>query len=139
MTFRYIGKALAALRRQKGLSQAELADRCGIGRPQVSRYESSRERMKLETLEKILAVLSIEPEDFFRFLRSFDPTVPPYQRPGENPVDYRQLADAFQSLHAGIEHLRQVIERTVDPAVWFASLIRDAAARESTPPAGPEL
>src|SRR3984893_466105 len=122
MAFRDIGTALAIVRQHKGLSQAELAARCGMGRPQVSRYESGRELMKLETLEKILTAMSVEPEEFFRFLRWFDPSVLPYQRRVGNPVDDRRLADTFQSLHAAIESLRQVIERTVDPATWLGTL-----------------
>ncbi|HEV3459638.1 MAG TPA: helix-turn-helix transcriptional regulator [Thermoanaerobaculia bacterium] len=131
MPFRDIGKALAILRQQKGLSQAELAFRTGMGRPQVSRYESGRELMKLETLEKILATLSVEPEDFFRFLRSFDPSVRSYLGRVPNRVDDRLLAEAFQSLHTAIEQLRQVIERTVDPATWLSTLIKDDATRRA--------
>jgi len=37
MAFKDIGKALALVRQQRGFTQAQLADRCGMGRPQVSR------------------------------------------------------------------------------------------------------
>jgi transcriptional regulator with XRE-family HTH domain len=119
MGFRNIGKALAQLRQQRGLSQAQVADRSGIGRPQLSRYESGKELMKLDTLEKILRTLTIEHDDFFRFLRSLDDSDnPPQVRVGDR-VDDRMLADAFQNLHRAVDGLRQVVERAVDPYTRF--------------------
>jgi len=161
MAFRDIGKALAILRQQKGLTQAQLADRCGMSRPQVSRYESRRELMKLETLEKILAALRVEPDDFFRFLSSLDEFGGPREIRERDRIDDRMLADAFrnlhaaidglrevvehtanpettlaalQNLHAAIDGLRKVVERAVDPAIRFARLIDEAAAAKA--PAG---
>ena len=121
MAFRDIGKALAILRQQKGLTQAQLADRCGMGRPQVSRYESGRELMKLETLEKILGTLRVEPDDFFRFLSSLDESGGPRETRERDRIDDRMLADAFRNLHAAIDGLREVVERTIDPETRFAA------------------
>lgn len=127
MTFRNIGKALAILRQKKGLSQAEFAEICEIGRSQVSRYEAGRELMKLETLEKILTRLTVEPDDFFRFLRTLDEASVPHQERARNRIEDRQLADAFQNLHSAIDELRQVVERSIEPAAQFGRLIDEAA------------
>jgi transcriptional regulator with XRE-family HTH domain len=127
MPFANIGKALASLRQQRGLSQDQLAQLCENGRSQVSRYESSRELMKLATLGKILARLAVAPDDFFRFLRSFDDPSAPRQRAAAAGTQERQLADAFQNLHTAIDELRQVVERTIDPAARFVKLIDKAA------------
>ncbi|HXO43210.1 MAG TPA: helix-turn-helix transcriptional regulator [Thermoanaerobaculia bacterium] len=154
MAFKDIGKALALLRQQRGLTQAQLADRCGMGRPQVSRYESGKELMKLETLEKILRTLTVEPDDFFRYLRSLDGSDSLRQGRTGDRIDDRMLADAFrdlhgaidglhevvervvdrdaryaafQNLHAAIDGLRQVVERAVEPGVRFARLLEEAA------------
>ncbi|HVR08293.1 MAG TPA: helix-turn-helix transcriptional regulator [Thermoanaerobaculia bacterium] len=129
MSFQNIGKALAILRRKHGLSQAELAQSCGIGRAQLSRYEAGKELMKLPTLERMLSQLTVEPEEFFRFVRTLDASPPPpHQRRGPSRVDERQLAAAFQNLHAAIDELREVVERSIDPATRFARLIDEAAA-----------
>jgi transcriptional regulator with XRE-family HTH domain len=128
MAFKNIGKALAILRQQRGLSQAQLADRCGIGRPQVSRYEAGKELMKLDTLEKILSTLAVEPDDFFRFLRSFDESHGPRPRRALDRIDDRLLAETFLNLHTAIDELRRVIESAIDPATRFARLIDEAAA-----------
>jgi transcriptional regulator with XRE-family HTH domain len=132
MAFHNIGKALAILRQQKGLSQAELADSCGIGRSQVSRYESGKELMKLDTLEKILGELAVAPDDFFRFLGSLDPASAPQGRRIPDRIDDRLLDEAFGNLHSAIDELRLVVKRAIDPAVRFAKLIDDAAASKGS-------
>ena len=124
MSFSNIGKAVAILRQRKGLSQAELAESCGFGRAQISRYEAGKELMKLNTLERILSQLKVEPEDFFRFLRFLDTSSLPHPPGVPNRVDDRQLANAFQNLHAALDELRLVVE----PAARFARLIDEAAA-----------
>jgi transcriptional regulator with XRE-family HTH domain len=134
MSFQNIGQALAIIRRKQGLSQAELADSCGIGRAQVSRYEAGKELMKLHTLERVLRQLTVEPEDFFHLVRALDaPPLTPQQR-GPGRVDDRQLAAAFQNLHAAIDELRQAVERSIDPATRFARLIDEAAASRDAIP-----
>jgi transcriptional regulator with XRE-family HTH domain len=128
MTFENVGKALAILRRQMGLSQAEIARSCLIERSRLSRYEAGRVPISLVVLEKILGRLNVAPDDFFRFVGSLDPASEPPRRRIPDRVDDRLLADAFRNLHAAIDELRQVVERAIDPAVRFARLIDDAAA-----------
>jgi transcriptional regulator with XRE-family HTH domain len=132
MSFENLGKALALLRRKQGLSQADFADRCGMGRAQLSRYEAGKELMKLPTLERMLNQLTVEPEEFFRVARSLDPSPLPSARRILDRVDDRPLAEAFQKLHAAIDEVRQVVERSIDPATRFARLIDEAAAARET-------
>lgn len=47
------GKRLAQLRKEKGLSQYELADRMGFSRGQVANYEQGKREPDYETLQKI--------------------------------------------------------------------------------------
>jgi transcriptional regulator with XRE-family HTH domain len=111
LAFSDVGKALAILRRRRGLSQTELAARCSIGRTQVFRYESGRELMRLHTLEKLLNQLGVEPEEFFRFLATLDPaTLPP---PGPAVLDERRLRQAFDSLRSALNELQRTIERAL--------------------------
>ncbi|HXO28920.1 MAG TPA: helix-turn-helix transcriptional regulator [Thermoanaerobaculia bacterium] len=134
MSFQNIGQALAILRRKQGLSQAEFADSCGIGRAQLSRYEAGKELMKLHTLERMLRQLTVEPEDFFHLVRTLDASPLAHQRRGPNRLDDPQLAAAFQNLHAAIDELRQAVERSIDPATRFARLIDEAAASRDAIP-----
>lgn len=134
MSFQNIGKALAILRRKQGLSQAEFADSCAIGRAQLSRYEAGKELMKLHTLERMLRQLKVEPEDFFHFVRTLDASPLMHQRRIQKRLDDHQLAAAFQNLHAAIDELRQVVERSIDPAARFSRLIDEAAASRDAIP-----
>jgi transcriptional regulator with XRE-family HTH domain len=112
--FENIGKALAIVRQERGLSQQQLADRSVMGRAQLSRYESGRELMRLDTLEKMLKVLKVEPDKFFRLMTSLDESL---EAPFDGPVDgeTRLLEEAFQNLHAAVDRLQQTLERSLPP------------------------
>ena len=60
-----LGRTLVFLREMKGFRQSALARAAGIGKSQLSKYEGGKELPKLETLERILASLEIEPIRFF--------------------------------------------------------------------------
>ncbi|WP_394512560.1 helix-turn-helix domain-containing protein [Priestia aryabhattai] len=47
------GKRLAQLRKEKGISQYEFADRIGFSRGQVANYEQGKREPDYETLQKI--------------------------------------------------------------------------------------
>lgn len=51
-------RELKALRLKRGLSQTELAKRCGVLQPNLSTIERGVEGVTLETLEKILRALN---------------------------------------------------------------------------------
>jgi transcriptional regulator with XRE-family HTH domain len=63
--FAELGTTLRTLREAAGLSQAELARRAGLGKSQLSKYESGKELPKLASLEKLLGVLDAEPLTLF--------------------------------------------------------------------------
>jgi len=70
--FRNLGPALRLMREERGLSQSALARAAGIGKSQLSKYESGRERPKLDSLEKLLTVLAIRVADFFAVVSLID-------------------------------------------------------------------
>ena len=51
------------LRLKRFLSQAELAERVGVGIVSVSRWETGKQRPQLRTIRKIAKVLKVNPED----------------------------------------------------------------------------
>lgn len=51
--FIIFGKRLATLRKEKGISQYEFADRIGFSRGQVANYEQGKREPDYETLQKI--------------------------------------------------------------------------------------
>lgn len=52
-----IGQRIAELRKEQGMSQAELADKCGMQRPHIARVESGRYGITLDVLARIAQAL----------------------------------------------------------------------------------
>lgn len=62
---RVIGKRVAQLRREKGLSQAQLAETMGVAVESISRIERSERNMSIDMLENLCDALHISVKDFF--------------------------------------------------------------------------
>lgn len=61
------GKRVADIRRQQGISQEELAFRCGVHRTYIGSIERGEKSPTLNTIEKIANGLSIELLEFFKY------------------------------------------------------------------------
>lgn len=57
---------LRRLRQAKNLSQEELADRADINRNYVGMLEREQHAATIDILEKLAAVLEVDPVEFFR-------------------------------------------------------------------------
>jgi transcriptional regulator with XRE-family HTH domain len=64
-------ESVRRMRREKGLSQQELADLAGIGQDSISAIETGRHEPHPRTLRKLANALGVEVVDFFR-----EPAVP---------------------------------------------------------------
>jgi transcriptional regulator with XRE-family HTH domain len=124
-----LGKALALLREQRGLSQAEFAARSGISISQLSKYENQKERMRLDTLARLLEVLDLGFDRFFRFVHTFGEAM--RLRPEPEPVERRAVEAAFHDLRIAIDRLERVIGRLVEPATDSSVLAPDGGATGS--------
>lgn len=60
-----IGSHLRELRKERGLTQAELARQIGIQQSDLSRMEQGEYRVSLDNLFKILGVFDLDLADFF--------------------------------------------------------------------------
>lgn len=59
---------LEQIRRKKGLSQYELANRLGVSKSYISHLECGRRQMGLNLLRKYASVMSLKPEEVLRAL-----------------------------------------------------------------------
>jgi transcriptional regulator with XRE-family HTH domain len=59
---------LEKIRKRKGLSQCELADKLGVSKSYISHLESGRRQMGLDLLRKYAGVMSMRPEEILRAL-----------------------------------------------------------------------
>lgn len=60
----YTGDRIRQIRKEKGLTQNELGELCGINAANIRKYESGRQNPKLETVRKIAAALDTPIGDF---------------------------------------------------------------------------
>jgi transcriptional regulator with XRE-family HTH domain len=84
--FRNLGRTLQLLREEQGWSQADLARKAGIGKSQLSKYENSKEQPRLDSLEKILAALSVRYVDFFTTVSFLDDQLERLSSPSPLPA-----------------------------------------------------
>jgi transcriptional regulator with XRE-family HTH domain len=137
--FSNIGPALRIIRQARGISQSRLALISKTGRSQLARYEAGKDLMRLDTLEKLLEALEVEPEQLFRLVRSLDESLSPRQPGVGERIEVRALEDAFQNLRSAIDQLQQAVQRCLSPGVVRLSPARatgDPADRKGTTPGG---
>jgi transcriptional regulator with XRE-family HTH domain len=120
--FRNLGRTLQLLREERGWSQADLARKAGIGKSQLSKYENSKEQPRLDSLEKILTVLSVRYVDFFTTVAFLDeqlerlnsPSVPAVTPPPVSGLLSDDVNQAFERVSRGIFELhRSVLHQLV--------------------------
>ncbi len=59
------GQRIKILRKEKGLSQEELAERSGLNRPYISGIEQGKRNVSLEVMEKLGIALGVGMGEFF--------------------------------------------------------------------------
>ena len=81
-----VGRKIRQLRRQRKLTQVELAERIGIHQSDLSRMEQGEYKVGLDTLLKILQTFNMSIGEFFE------------ERPRENAIidNYRMLSPTAQ-------------------------------------------
>lgn len=55
----HVGQQIREARRAKGATQQEIADKLGVSKSAYSRYESGKQNITVETLQKIGEVLGL--------------------------------------------------------------------------------
>lgn len=60
------GKAIVRLRKEKGLTQRDLADRLNVSDKAVSRWETGKNYPDIETLQRLAAVLEVQVDDLLK-------------------------------------------------------------------------
>ncbi len=63
-----VGERIRRLRKERNLSQEELAERSGLHTNYVGQIERGEKNLTLETLEKIVSGLDVSLEKLFRYL-----------------------------------------------------------------------
>ncbi|MEK5257584.1 helix-turn-helix transcriptional regulator [Paenibacillus sp. FSL F4-0125] len=67
-----VGDRIRRLRKDKGLSQEQLAELSGLHTNYVGQVERGEKNLTIETLQKVVGGLGVSLEEFFRFLDPMD-------------------------------------------------------------------
>lgn len=62
-----LGQRIKEIRKSRGLTQEELAEKIGIGTPNISYFETGKFAPSIENFEKIVNALQVEPYEFYNF------------------------------------------------------------------------
>src|SRR3982751_6789778 len=92
-----VGRKIRQLRRQRKLTQVELADRIGIHQSDLSRMEQGEYKVGLDTLLKILATFDLSIGDFFEegnrtevVLQRYNALSPTAQREVDSFIEFKR-------------------------------------------------
>jgi len=120
--FGNLGRSLTLLREMRGKSQAQVAREAGIGKSQLSKYESGKELPKLDSLEKVLTALGLGPVDLFSTLEMVDRRAASLTGKPENPLAWlygvselrsdllsEATSQAFNQVMAGVLALHRTV------------------------------
>lgn len=83
--FGNVGPALRWLRRQRGLTQAQVASAAGVTAPMLSAYETSKMKPSFKTIDRILASLECDVEQLIRALEAVAEADQPAPFPAPSP------------------------------------------------------
>lgn len=78
-----IGDRIKAARKDKGLTQKQLEELCGINAANIRKYESGRQNPKIETLQKIaealdtsiFSLIEVDKTELFALVQNIDQTL----------------------------------------------------------------
>ena len=99
-----IGQRLARLRRERGLTQVELAARIGVVQPALSDYERGALRLHGQLIVKLANALAVSSEELLGL-----------SKPAQNgAIKNRRLLRRFQEIEKLPKRDQQALFRTID-------------------------
>ena len=93
-----VGKVLKRLRTQAGYTQPDLAERLGVDRANVSRYESGKQGMEIDRLAMVPQIFNVSLSQIFAEAEGISDT----SHPSENYVRFERL-NVYPSAGTGSE------------------------------------
>lgn len=103
-----VGRKIRQLRRQRKLTQTELADRIGIHQSDLSRMEQGEYKVGLDTLLRILQTFNITIGEFFEeaardneVIQTFRRLSPTAQKEVESFIEFKRLQEEQDELDEG--------------------------------------
>lgn len=113
------GQALAVMRKQRGLTQGQLAEKLDVNQSLIAKWESGRVQPRSSTLKRLAELLGVEPHELVggelgkisSTLKNIDP----------------KLMDLFAQAHKLSEADREAVRRVLE-AMLTRSKVQEAIA-----------
>ncbi len=103
----YVGRRLKLLRKQKHISQKQLADRLGVTFQQIQKYEKGLNRLPASRMLSICMALDITPNDLFHDLLTKQY---PFKEPQDFSSDEMELIEIVRQLKPPLKNqVRQIV------------------------------
>ena len=106
-----VGQNIRRIRQEKGLTQKQLGELCGINEANIRKYESDRQNAKIETLKKIADALQSPLEDLVDLYGS-----------NRARIDVEELTEICEGLSDSLGSVMRLSENERDP---FYNLIKN--------------
>ncbi len=112
-----VGERLARLRKERGVTQAELAERLGVAQPNVSDYERGVLRLNADVIIEVAKLLRVTPNELLGFEDGSATVAPPSSR---------RLRRRLQEIERLPKRDQQALLRTIDAFLGNADSRRSA-------------
>lgn len=114
-----IGRRIAFLRKRRGLTARELAERIGVSQGQISRLENGRQGLRSQTLIRLAGALGVEPYELLLPANAEEKT-------GSQPVVSSTLREALRDAEfvAVVEDIATAYRESPDKFRAIESVIR---------------
>ena len=100
-----LGSKIQELRKSRGISQSEFAEKIGISVNGLGVIETGKGFLTADTLEKIITILNIEPEELFSF-GSTKTEIQIYE-------DIVRLLDTIKTDHSKLSKIYTIIKNMI--------------------------
>ena len=104
------GERLKQIRAQKGMTQEELAQRCGMVKQNISRYENSDREPTIKTAKKMAEALGVEIEELARGTYRYEQMMRRTSPQAPDVIDDEDVVtfEILGSVAAGYDHHAQI-------------------------------
>lgn len=94
-----VGERIKKIRLEKGMTQKELAEKCGIDSANLRKYEAGKQNPKFGTIEKIAEALNVPATDLLNYQIKKDPNAKTFEEmtPEEQKKTIQDLSKKMES------------------------------------------
>lgn len=99
-----VGENIKKFRKEKGLTQKKLGEKCGIAESNIRKYENGKQNPKFETIQKIASALETPIQKIYGFMPiDLYKTTEEYKTTMKKVKAYGGILDILQHIYGSVE------------------------------------